>query len=124
MNRPTYELPPAVVSLVLGAIAVFFGFLVSGALRNVFADYRDSPLGTYWAIGGIAFGLSAGSALLALLAWPRKKGVWACAAALLVAASFFPFTSAVGSGAYVLNGALAIAALSCAIGYLRSGQRA
>jgi hypothetical protein len=112
-----------VVSVVLGVVAVFGGLLVAGALRNVFADYRDSPLGTYWAIGGISFAVSAASTLMALLAWPRRNWFLACAAAVLVAASFFPFPSAIGSGGYLLNGALALAALVCATGYLKSGHR-
>ena len=53
------SLPRLAAAVALAALAAFFAFLAWGALLNLFADYRDSPLVVYVAVGGLWLTLAA-----------------------------------------------------------------
>jgi hypothetical protein len=109
-------------TVALIALSLFCGLFVHGALKNLFADYKDSPAGTYWAIGGLFFVFSALSALVALRSWARRARWWDTAAAVLVPTSFFPFVPALGDAGYGLHAAAVTGAVTCATIYLASGR--
>ena len=60
------SLPRLGAAVALAVLAALFTLLAWGALRNLFQDYRDSPLLVYFLVGGLWLGLAAASIFAAV----------------------------------------------------------